>query len=124
MCAGTTTGVLDRAAKPPSSHAGRAASCTTDSTACHEEREEMSQHDFEPDATKFTAAPEFTEADFSTPGHDTWTSTEHPGHADPHGPGAWSSPQEYGQPEDMNGQGVFVPAHDDPWETEPTPPTG
>ena len=84
----------------------------------------MSQHDFEPDATKFTAAPEFTEADFSTPGHDTWTSTEHPGHADPHGPGAWGSPQEYGQPEDMNGQGVFVPAHDDPWGTEPTPPTG
>ena len=79
----------------------------------------MSQHDFEPDATKFTAAPEFTEADFSTPGHDTWTSTEHPGHADPHGPGAWGSPQEYGQPEDMNGQGVFVPAHDDPWGTEP-----
>ena len=84
----------------------------------------MSQQDFEPDANEFTAAPEFTEADFSTPGHDTWTSTEHPGHADQDAPGAWGSPQEYVQPEDMNGQGVFVPGHDDPWGTEPTPPSG
>src|SRR5208282_340269 len=87
----------------------RAASDTTDSTACHKEREEMSQQDFEPDANEFTAAPEFTEADFSTPGHDTWTSTEHPGHAGQDAPGGWGSPQEYVQPEDMNGQGVFVP---------------
>ena len=84
----------------------------------------MSQQDFEPDANEFTAAPEFTEADFSTPGHDTWTSTEHPGHAGQDAPGAWGSPQEYVQPEDMNGQGVFVPGHDDPWGTEPTPPSG
>ena len=84
----------------------------------------MSQQDFEPDANEFTATPEFTEADFSTPGHDTWTSHEHPGHTGPNAPGAWDSPDEYGQPEDMNGQGVFVPGHDDPWGTEPAPPSG
>ena len=38
----------------------------------------MSQQDFEPDANEFTAAPEFTEAGFSTPGHDTWTSPSIP----------------------------------------------
>ena len=84
----------------------------------------MSQQDFEPDANEFTAAPEFTEADFSTPGHNTWTSTEHPGHAGQDAPGAWGSPQEYVQPEGMNGQGVFVPGRDDPWGTEPTLPSG
>ena len=84
----------------------------------------MSQQDFEPDANAFTAAPEFTEAGFSTPGHDTWTSHEHPGDAGQYAPGGWGSPQEYGQPEDMNGQGVFVPGHDDPWGTAPTPPFG
>jgi hypothetical protein len=99
---------------------------TNDTPACHKEREEMSQQDFEPDANAFTAAPEFTEADFSTPGHDTWTSTEHPGHAGQDAPGAWGSPHEYGQPEDMNGQGVFVPGHDAPWgpnrRRHPEPP--
>ena len=84
----------------------------------------MSQQDFEPDANAFTASPEFTEAGFSTPGHDTWTSHEHPGNAGQYAPGGWGSPQEYGQPEEMNGQGVFVPGRDDPWGTAPTPPYG
>ena len=91
---------------------------------CHKEREEMSQQDFEPDANPFTASPEFTGPGFSTPEDDTWTSHEHPGDADPYAPGEWGSPQEYGQPEEMNDQGVFVPGHDDPWETAPTPPYG
>ena len=84
----------------------------------------MSQQDFEPDANAFIADPEFTEAGFSTPGHDTWMSHEHPGDFDPYAPGGWGSPQEYGQPEEMSGQGVFVPGHDDTWETAPTPPFG
>ena len=84
----------------------------------------MSQHDFEPDANAFTASPEFTGAGFSTPEDDTWTSHEHPGNADQYAPGGWGSPQEYGQPEDINGQGVFVPGHDDTWGTAPTPPFG
>ena len=83
----------------------------------------MSQQDFEPDANAFTASPEFTGLGFSTPEDDTWTSHEHPGDADPYAPGGWGSPQEYGQPEDVNGQGVFVPGHDDTWGTAPTPPT-
>ena len=84
----------------------------------------MSQQDFEPDANPFTASPEFTGPGFNTPEDDTWTSHEHPGDADPYAPGEWGSPQEYGQPEEMNDQGVFVPGHDDPWETAPTPPYG
>ena len=69
----------------------------------------MNQHDFEPAANEFIADPEFTGPGFSTPEDDTWTSHEHPGDADPYAPGGWGSPQEYGQPEEMNGQGVFVP---------------
>jgi len=84
----------------------------------------MSQQDFEPDENAFTASPEFTGPGFSTPEDDTWTSHEHPRNADPYAAGGWGSPQEYGQPEEMNGQGVFVPGHDDPWETVPTPPCG
>ncbi len=84
----------------------------------------MSQQDFEPDANAFTASPDFTGAGFSTPGHDTWTSHEHPGNTGPYAPGGRGSPQEYGQPEEMSGQGVFVPGHDDTWETAPTPPFG
>ena len=102
----------------------RAASGTNNTLTCHKEREEMSQQDFEPDANAFIADPEFTEAGFSTPGHDTWMSHEHPGDFDPYAPGGWGSPQEYGQPEEMSGQGVFVPGHDDTWETAPTPPFG
>jgi hypothetical protein len=84
----------------------------------------MNQHDFEPAANEFTADPEFTGPGFSMPEDDTWTSHEHPGDADPYAPGGWGSPQEYGQPEEMNGQGVFVPRHDDPWGTASTPPSG
>jgi len=84
----------------------------------------MSQQDFEPDANAFIADPEFTEAGFSTPGHDTWMSHEHPSDFDPYAPGGWGSPQEYGQPEDLSGQGVFVPGQDDTWGTAPPPPSG
>ena len=84
----------------------------------------MSHQDFEPDANAFTASPELPGAAFSTPGHDTWTSHEHPANTGQYAPSGWGSPQEYGQPEDMNGQGVFVPGHDDTWGTAPTPPYG
>ena len=102
----------------------RAASGTNDTPTCHKEREEMSQPDFEPDANPFRASPEFTNLGFSTSEDDTWTSHEHPGNTGQYAPGGWGSPHEYGQPEDMNGQGVFVPGHDDTWETAPTPPFG
>ena len=121
----TLTGPASTAAARSHVHAPRrAASGTNDTPTCHKEREEMSQQDFEPDANAFTASPEFTGPGFSTPGHDTWTSHEHPGNADQYAPGGWGSPHEYGQPEEMNGQGVFVPGHDDTWGTAPTPPYG
>ena len=83
----------------------------------------MSQQDFEPDANAFIASPEFTGAGFSTPRYDTWTSHEHPGNADQYAPGGWGSPQEYGQPEEMNGQGVFVPDTTTPGEPHQRHPT-
>jgi hypothetical protein len=84
----------------------------------------MSQQDFEPDANAFTASPELTGASFRMPGHDTWTSHEHPDNADQYAPRGCGSPHEYGQPEEMNGQGVFVPGHDDSWGAAPTPAYG
>ena len=78
----------------------------------------MSQQDFEPDGKELTGPG------FRTPGHDAWTLHEHPGHADQPAPSGWGSPQEYSQPEDLSGQGVFVPGHSDPWEAVPTPPSG
>ena len=84
----------------------------------------MSQQDFEPGANAFTPSPEFTGPDFSAPGEDTWASHEHPGDAYQYVPGGRGSPQEYGQPEDIGGQGMFVPGHNDPWRTAPTPPFG
>ena len=84
----------------------------------------MSQQDFEPAANEFIASPEFTGPGFSALEDDTWTSHEQPGDADPYAPAGWGSPQDYGQPEDISGQGVFVPGHGDPWGTVPTPPPG
>jgi hypothetical protein len=84
----------------------------------------MSQQDFEPDANAFTASAEFTGPGFSMPGHDTWTSHEHPGNTGRYDPGGRSSPQEYGQPEEISGQGVFVPGPGNRWEAAPTPPFG
>ena len=84
----------------------------------------MSRQDFEPDANAFTASAEFTGPGFGMPGHDTWTSHEHPGNTGRYDPGGRSSPQEYGQPEDISGQGVFVPGPGNPWEAAPTPPFG
>jgi hypothetical protein len=82
----------------------------------------MSQQDFEPAANEFTTSPEFTGPGFGAPEDDTWASHEQPGDAGPHAPGRWGPPQDYGQPEDMGGQGVFVPGHD-PWGTVPAPAT-
>ena len=84
----------------------------------------MSQQDFEPAANEFIASPEFTGPGFSALEDDTWTSHEQPGDADPYAPAGWGSPQDYGQPEDISGQGVFVPGHGDPWGTVPAPPPG
>jgi hypothetical protein len=84
----------------------------------------MSQQDFEPDANAFSASAEFTWPGFSPPGHDTWTSHEQPDDAGRHGPGGWNSSQDYGQPGDISGQGVFIPGHDDPWGTAPARPCG
>ena len=84
----------------------------------------MSQQDFEPGANAFTPSPEFNGPDFSAPGEDTRASHQHLGDAYQHVPGGWGSPQEYGQPEDIGGQGVFVPGHNDPWGTAPTPASG
>jgi hypothetical protein len=102
----------------------RAASGTNDIVTCQKERGEMSQQDFEPGANAFTASPEFTGPDLSAPGDDTRASHEHPGDAYQHVPGGRGSPQEYRQPEDIGGQGVFVPGHNDPWGTAPTPAFG
>jgi hypothetical protein len=82
----------------------------------------MSQQEFEPDANAFD--PGFTGPGFSTPRHHTWASHEYPGHVGRHSPGRWDSPPEYGQPDELKGQGVFVPGRDDSWGTAPTPPSG
>jgi len=82
----------------------------------------MSQQDFEPAADEFTASPQFTGPGFSAAEDNARTSHEQPGDADPYALGGWGSPQDYGQPEDMNGQGVFLPGHGDPWGAVPTPP--
>ena len=50
----------------------------------------MSQQEFEPDANMFD--PGFTGPGFSTPGHHSWASPEHPGNANPYAPGRWDSP--------------------------------
>jgi hypothetical protein len=84
----------------------------------------MSQQDFEPGADAFTASPEFTGPDFSAPGQDTRAPHQHLGDAYQYASGGWGSPQEYGQPEDMGGQGVFVPGPNDPWGTAPAPAFG
>ena len=102
----------------------RAASDTNDTPTCHKDREEMSEQTSSLTRTRSQPAQSSPEPGFSTPGHDTWTSHEHPGNADQYAPGGWDSPHEYGQPEEMNGQGVFVPGHDDTWGTAPTPPYG
>ncbi len=82
----------------------------------------MSQQEFEPDANAFD--PGFTGPGFSTPGHHTWASHEYPGNAGRYGPGRWDPTPEYGQPDELKGQGVFVPGRDDSWGTSPTPPSG
>jgi len=82
----------------------------------------MSQQEFEPDANPFD--PELTGPGFSTPGRHIWASPEHPGNTDQYAPGRWDSPPEYGQPDELNGQGVFVPGHGDSRETAPMPPFG
>jgi hypothetical protein len=102
----------------------RAASSTNDIVTCQKERGEMSQQDFEPGTNAFTPSPEFTGPDCSAPGEDTRAPHQHLGDAYQHVPGGWGSPQEYGQPDDIGGQGVFVPGHHDPWGTAPTPASG
>ena len=82
----------------------------------------MSQQEFEPDANAFD--PGFTGPGLSTPGHHTWASHEYPGDVGRYAPGRWDSPPEYGQPDELEGQGVFVPGRDDSWGTAPTPPFG
>jgi hypothetical protein len=82
----------------------------------------MRQQEFEPDANAFD--PGFTGPAFSTPRDHTWAPHEYPGHGDRHAPGRWDSPPEYGQPDELKGQGVFVPGRDDSWGTAPTPPSG
>lgn len=84
----------------------------------------MSQHDFDPAAGAFTGSPEFTAPGVSESGDDTWTSHEHPADTGQYPPGGWGSPPGYGQPQHTGGQGLFVPGHDDPWGTAPTPPSG
>jgi hypothetical protein len=84
----------------------------------------VSQHDFDPAAGAITGSPEFTAPDASAAGDDTWTAHEHPADTDQYPPGGWGSPQGYGQPQHTGGQGVFVPGHDDPWGSTPTPPYG
>jgi hypothetical protein len=119
----TITGPACAVAVRSRTHApGRRASSPNDTAARHKEREDMSQQGFEPDANAFD--PGFTGPGFSTPGHHTWASHEYPGHGDRHAPGRWDSPPEYGQPDELKGQGVFVPGRDDSWGTAPTPPSG
>ena len=84
---------------------------------------EMSEHDIDPITGAFTGSPEFTEADFTAPDGDTWTSDEHPADTDQSPPDGWGSPRQYGQPH-AGDQGVFMPGPDDPWESTPTPPYG
>ena len=83
----------------------------------------MSEHDIDPITGAFTGSPEFTEADFTAPDGDTWTSDEHPADTDQSPPDGWGSPRQYGQPH-AGDQGVFMPGPDDPWESTPTPPYG
>ncbi len=82
----------------------------------------MSQQEFGPDVNAFD--PGFTGPGFSSPGRYIWASPEHPGNAEGYAPGRWDSPPEYGQPEELNGQGVFVPGRSGSWGTAPTPPFG
>lgn len=84
----------------------------------------MNQHDFDPADRAFTGGPQFTAPDTSAAGDDTWTSHEHPADIGQYSPGGWGAPQQYGQPQHADGHGVFVPGHDDPWESSPTPPYG
>jgi hypothetical protein len=82
----------------------------------------MSQHEFDPDSDP--SGPWSTGPGFSAADDHSWASPEHPGNAGQYAPGPWDSLPEYGQPEELNGQGVFVPGRGDSWGTAPAPPFG